>query len=96
MEHRVTEFCVMSDDDPGRPDPFAQPSPIEFDYRPLLEALRECRIRTAEIVSRTGSKNPLHVESESLLSQIDSVARLTRVPGAIKFVRRKRDLREQN
>ena len=96
MEHRVTEYCVMSDDDPGRPDPFAQPSPLDFDYRPLLEALRECRIRTAEIASCTGTKNPLHVEAESLLSQIDSVARLTRVPGALKFVRRRREPKEQN
>ena len=81
----------MSDDDPGRPDPFGQPDPTQFDYRPLLEALRECRIQINEMMSRTGPKNPMAIEAAELLSQIDSVARLTRVPGALKFVRRKRE-----
>jgi hypothetical protein len=86
----------MSDDDVGRPDLFAQPDPTEFDYRPLLESLRECRMRLGEIISRTGPRNPLRVESANLLSQIDSVARLTRVPGALKFVRRRREPKEQH
>ncbi len=86
----------MSDDDPGRPDPFLQPDPTEFDYRPLLEALRECRIRLGEILGRAGPRSPLRVEADNLVSQIDTVARLTRVPGALKFVRRKRDPREQH
>jgi hypothetical protein len=81
----------MSDDDHGRAAQYAQPGSTEFDYRPLLEALRECRLRLSEIMSLTGHKNPLYVEAASLLAQIDSVARLTRVPGAIKFVRRKRE-----
>ena len=86
----------MSDDDVGRPDLFAQPGPTEFDYRPLLEALRECRLRLGEIIGRTGVRSPLRVESANLLSQIESVARLTRVPGALKFVRRKREPKEQH
>jgi hypothetical protein len=81
----------MSDDDPGVPSLYAQPDPSEFDYRPLLEALRECRIRIGEIMSRSGRRSPVYVEGEELLSQIDSVARLTRVPGAVKFVRRKHE-----
>ncbi len=81
----------MSDDDPGRPDPFGQPDPTQFDYRPLLEALRECRIQVEEMVGRSGPKNPMAIAGAELLSQIDSVARLTRVPGALKFVKRKRD-----
>lgn len=81
----------MSDDDPGRAAQYAQPRPTEFDYRPLLEALRECRLRIVEIMNLTGHKNPLYVEGGSLMGQIDSVARLTRVPGALKFVRRKQE-----
>jgi hypothetical protein len=81
----------MSDDDPGRPDPFGQPGPTQYDYRPFLEALRDCRIKVAELIDETGPKNPLRLEAAELLSQIDSVARLTRVPGAVKFVRRKKD-----
>jgi hypothetical protein len=86
----------MSDPDDGRPDPYAQPGPTEFDFRPLLEALRDCRIRLGEIIARTGLGNPLHIEAGQLLSQIDSVARLTRVPGALKFVRRRREPKDQN
>lgn len=81
----------MTDDDSGKPDPFRQPGPSQYDYRPLLEALRECRIRVVEMMDLTGAENPLKREGSELLSQIDSVARLTRVPGAVKFVRRKKE-----
>ena len=57
-------------DKPEGPDLFAHPSPTEFDYRPLLLALRECRFRVMEFMART-------------------VTRLTRVPGAAKFLRQK-------
>lgn len=77
--------------DPGKPDLFAHPSPAEFDYRPLLMALRECRLRLAEFMAKTGPRNPVYVEGESLIAYIDVVARLTRVPGAVKFVTRKAD-----
>jgi len=80
----------MSDDDrPARPDMFAHPNPADFDYRPLLEALRECRMRVGEMMSKTGPRNPMYVEAESLLAYVDAVARLTRVPGALKLVRQK-------
>lgn len=70
----------------GKPDLFAHPSPSEFDYRPLLAALKECRLRLAEFMAKTGPRNPVYVEGESLIAYIDAVARLTRVPGAVKFV----------
>ena len=76
-------------DDPPKPDMFAHPAPTEFDYKPLLEALRECRLRIGEMMKKTGPRNPMYVEAESLLAYIDAVARLTRVPGALKFVQRK-------
>jgi hypothetical protein len=76
-------------DKPEGPDLFAHPSPIEFDYRPLLLALRECRFRVAEFMARTGPRNPAHVEGESLVAYIDAVARLTRVPGAAQFLRQR-------
>jgi hypothetical protein len=68
------------------PDPFAHPTPGEFDYKPLLLALRECRLRLTEFMAKTGQRNPVYVEGESLIAYIDAVARLTRVPGAVKFV----------
>lgn len=88
----------MSSDDQGGgpPDPFAQPSPLAFDYRPLLEALRECRIRANEVIGATGPRSPLHLEGGALVYQIDSVARLTRVPGALTFVRRTPGPRARN
>ena len=76
-------------DKPEGPDLFAHPSPTEFDYRPLLLALRECRIRVKEFMARTGPRNPAYVESESLVAYVEAVARLTRVPGAAKFIRQK-------
>ncbi len=69
-----------------KPDLFAHPSPSEFDYKPLLSALRECRLRLVEFMAKTGPRNPVYVEGESLIAYIDAVARLTRVPGAVKFV----------
>ena len=76
-------------DKPEEPDLFAHPRPTEFDYRPLLVALRECRLRATEFMARTGPRNPAYVECESLLAYIEAVARLTRVPGAAKFIRQK-------
>lgn len=76
-------------DKPEEPDLFAHPRPTEFDYRPLLVALRECRLRAMEFMARTGPRNPAHVECELLLAYIEAVARLTRVPGAAKFIRQK-------
>lgn len=78
----------MTDDKPGKPDLFAHPSPTEFDYKPLLTALRECRIRVAEFMARSGPRNPAYIEAESLIAYIDAVARLTRVPGATTFIKR--------
>lgn len=69
------------------PDPFAHADPAAFDYRPLLLALRECRLRLLELIAATGARNPLCHASESLLASVDNVARLTRVPGAMKFIR---------
>lgn len=78
----------MSDDGLQKPlDPFAHPDPAAFDFRPLLLALRECRVRIQELMAATGSRNPLFLASESLLAYIDNIARLTRVPGATKFIR---------
>jgi hypothetical protein len=76
-------------DKPEGPDLFAHPSPSEFDYRPLLLALRECRFRVMEFMARTGPRNPAYVECGSLAAYIEAVARLTRVPGAAKFLRQK-------
>ena len=79
----------MSDDDRPLPDPTVQPDPGDFNYRPLLEALRECRIRIGEMMTSVGRRTQLYIESEKLLDQIDTVARMTRMPAAVKFVRRK-------
>jgi hypothetical protein len=79
----------MGDDDPARPDPFLHPDPGDFNYRPLLETFRDCRIRLGEMMASVGRRTQIYVESERLLDQIDAVARLTRVPAAVKFVRRK-------
>jgi hypothetical protein len=76
-------------DQPQGADPFAHPTPSEFDYRPLLLALRECRLRAKEFMGRLGTRNPAYSETEALLAYVDAVARLTRVPGASKFVRQK-------
>jgi hypothetical protein len=76
------QAAIMTD----KPDPFAHPSPTEFDYKPLLLALRECRLRLVEFMAKSGQRNPVYVEGESLIAYIDAVARLTRVPGAVKFV----------
>ena len=83
----------MSDtlDARGKPEAFDHPDPMEFDYKPMLAALRECRFRLAEFMERTGPRNPVHVEGESLVAYIDAVARLTRIPGAAKFVMRETD-----
>ncbi len=72
----------------GKPDLFAHPSPTEFDYRPLLVALRECRMRLLEFMGNTGARNPVRIEGELLIAYIDAVARLTRVPGAATFIKR--------
>jgi hypothetical protein len=79
----------MSSDVPGGADPFRQPDPGDFDYRPLLRSLRDSRIRIGEMLSRVGTRTQIYVEAVTLLDQIDTVARLTRVPAAVKFVRRK-------
>lgn len=76
---------------PGSPGPFDHPDPMEFDYKPMLAALRECRFRLLEFMERTGPRNPVHVEGESLIAYIDAVARLTRIPGAVNFVIRETD-----
>lgn len=76
-------------DKPEGPDLFAHPSPTEFDYRPLMLALRECHFRLTEFMARTGPRNPAYVEGESLVAYIEAVARLTRVPGAAKFIRQR-------
>lgn len=76
---------------PQTPGPFDHPDPMEFDYKPMLAALRECRFRLMEFMEKTGPRNPVHVEGESLIAYIDAVARLTRIPGAAKFVMRETD-----
>jgi hypothetical protein len=77
--------------DPGKNDLFAHPDPKNFDYKPMLAALRECRLRLVEFMGKTGPRNPAYVEAESLIAYIDAVARLTRIPDAVKFVTRERD-----
>jgi hypothetical protein len=81
----------MNNDIPAKPDPFRQPDPGDFDYRPLLRSLRDCRIHIGEMMSRLGARTQIYIEAVSLLDQIDTVARLTRVPAAVKFVRRKKE-----
>jgi hypothetical protein len=54
-----------------------------------LLALRECRLRAKAFMGRLGTRNPAYSETEALLAYVDAVARLTRVPGASKFVRQK-------
>lgn len=76
---------------PDQSDLFAHPDPKDFDYKPLLGALRECRLRVVEFMGKTGQRNPVYVEAESLIAYIDAVARLTRVPDAVRFVNRERD-----
>ena len=44
---------------------------------------------STEFMARTGPRNPAYVECESLVAYIEAVARLTRVPGAAKFIRQK-------
>jgi hypothetical protein len=90
---RTNEARIMTDEPakPARPDLFAHPTPMEFDYKPLLSALRECRLRMTDFMAKTGPRNPIYVEGESLIAYIDAVARLTRVAGAVKFVTRGRD-----
>jgi hypothetical protein len=85
----------MIECDRERPDPFRQPDPGDFNFRPLLLALRDCRIRLGEMMSVTGSRTQIYVTAETLLDQIDMVARLTRVPAAVKFVRRKTEPKTQ-
>lgn len=58
-------------------------------WRFRLAALRECRPRVTEFMARTGPRNPAYVGCESLVAYIEAVARLTRAPGAAKFIRRK-------
>lgn len=76
---------------PDEHDLFAHPSPEEFDYKPMLATLRECRLRVGEFMLKTGPRNPVYVEAESLIAYIDAVARLTRIPEALRFVNRERD-----
>jgi hypothetical protein len=82
-------MCRMSSTD--KPDLFAHPDPRDFDYKPLLIALRECRQRVTEFMSATGVRNPAYIEAESLVAYIDAVARLTRIEGAGRFVAREVD-----
>ena len=44
-----------------------------------------------EFLAETGPRNPARAEAESLISYIDAVAQLTRIPDAVKFVTRERD-----
>ena len=74
-----------------KPDLFAHPDPRDFDYKPLLVALRECRLRVIEFMEETGARNPAYIEAESLIAYIDAVARLTRIEGAGRFVTREID-----
>jgi hypothetical protein len=73
------------------PDLFAHPDPKLFDYKPLLLALRECRLQLTLFMANAGPRNPAYVEGESLIAYIDAVARLTRINGAVKFVTRETD-----
>lgn len=74
-----------------KPDLFAHPDPKDFDYKPLLIALRECRLQVTEFMNKTGERNPAYIEAESLIAYIDAVARLTRIDGAGRFVSRETD-----
>ena len=67
-------------------DPFYHPTPEEYDYNRLLEALRQCRVMARQLTLTCGLRNPAFRETEGLLAQIDAVAALTRVSGAYKFV----------
>ena len=70
-----------------KPDIFTHPRPEAFDYKALLRALRECRQHVTGLMSETGRCNAMYAEAEWLVAYIDTVARLTRVAGAMKFVR---------
>lgn len=71
----------------GKRDLFHHPAPDVFDYAPVLASLKEARARIVELMRETGPRNPMYVEAESLIAYIDAVARLTRVSGALKFVK---------
>jgi hypothetical protein len=74
-----------------KPDLFAHPDPKVFDYKPLLIALRECRLQVTEFMKEAGERNPAYIEAESLIAYIDALARLTRIDGAGRFVARETD-----
>lgn len=71
----------------GKRDLFYHPAPESFNYAPVLAALKEARTRVVELMRETGPRNPMSVEAESLIAYIDAVARLTRVSGALRFVK---------
>jgi hypothetical protein len=71
----------------GKRDLFFHPTPETFDYAPVLASLKEARARIVELMRETGPRNPMYVEAESLVAYIDAVARLTRVSGALRYVK---------
>jgi len=80
----------MIDEDDAGPDAEASEEP-DFNYRPLLEALRDCRALTSDMCAAISPRAQIHIEAEKLQEQIDAVARLTRVPAAVRFVRRRKE-----
>jgi hypothetical protein len=67
-------------------NPFYHPKPDEYDFNRLLETLRDCRVMAKRLSMTCGLRNPIYREAEGLLAQVDAVAALNRVSGALEFV----------
>jgi hypothetical protein len=51
-----------------------------------MAALRACRGEVLKLLRVTGQRTPLTREAEALVAQIDAVAMLSRIPGALQMV----------
>ncbi len=66
--------------------PFHHPQPDVFDYAGLIDVMRECRCRVGRLRAACGQRNPLFEECGALIAEIEAVASLTRIPGALEKV----------
>ena len=62
----------------SRSNPFRQPS-VDYDYEPLIQALKECRERAVHLTRECGNRLPLNREAEAVIHDIDALAKL--LPG---------------
>ena len=67
--------------------PFHHPEQDAFDYHLMLEAFAMCRREAERFKFACGVRNPAYREAEALVQQIDAVALLTRVAGAVERVK---------